>query len=354
MYFKKFAALAAALVVALVSSTAQATFFTSNGVVEMTSTQTPLGPLSTAISLSGPSDGGAIYTNQISGSVSTTGDIHTVSAQIINTARTPLQTSLSFAPHGSGNILVAISGVSGHLVADGTVLFDTGKLFLVEVAEATFNPQDPDTWVGTLVATYSLTTPQDVLPGSAVGINPSGAIVPQDASVINLSALAAIPGAPQGQFLFIEDRPTNFIHDVVPPQNGPLAGLPTNEGLLTQIGQIVNPNSTGQTLDGVALTNSDLDVLNAVAAAAGLSNTGGAGTAFATGFGGAGSVSSDFFADPAGLGTHTGTGDFFAALSSTTYLVVQAVPEPSTFALAGMGLVALCGMAARRRNKKSA
>jgi hypothetical protein len=357
MYFKKFAALAAALVVALVSTTAQATYFTSNGTVELTSTQTPGGPLNTVISLSGGSNNGEIYTNQISGTVSSAGGvIHTVSAQYIDSARTPLQTDIEFSPHGANNILVAVSAVSGTLVSDGTVLFDTGKVFLIETNEATFDAQDPSSWIigSTLVATYSLATPDTILPGSLAGIFPSGNIVPQPPSVINLSSIAAIPGAPQGQFLFLEDPANSFIHDVVPPQTGPFGGLPVNEGLLTQINQIVDPNSTGKTVNGNVLDAADLAVLNNVAGAAGLANTGGANTAFATGFNNTGVVDSNFYAAPGGLATKTGTGDFFAALASTSFLVVQAVPEPSTFVLAGMGFVALAGVAARRRNKKSA
>ncbi len=98
----------------------------------------------------------------------------------------------------------------------------------------------------------------------------------------------------------------------------------------------------------ITLGAADLANLNLIASLAGLGNLGIAPmTGFATALGGSSVMSTDFYMDPAGLQTATGSGDLFATSNEANYYpLVDAVPEPTNLLVWG-GLFGL--VAARRR-----
>jgi hypothetical protein len=349
MFRKTLAAAMAAAVCLTLSTDANAGYFTTNGDVELSSTQTAVPPLDDITSLSGPDALGFIYTNQVSGVAGVSGEVRTVSVQAINSAILG-QSSIVVPPSGSGQSLIAVSGISGTLTAPGETTFTSGRLMLYAVPEVTYLAQNPSTFTlpadAVRIAEYTLGSPGAVFPGPV-----GSAIVPQAAADINVSSIAAFNGLGEGQFVFLEDSllvqndstgGDNFLRDVK-GSNGPVYP----DGLFVQIEQSVRtgPSFTGQN----GLDAADLDVLNSIAIAAGLPAYG-----FATGFGSAGAgTATDFFAEPAGFGTPEGSGDFFATLDSTAHIIAS-TPEPGSVALFCIGLAAAGFVGRRKRQAKAA
>ena len=347
-------------------SDARATYMTSNGTVQVSSDTHIAPPLPNIQQLSGPTSGGYVYTNQVSGSPFTSGNIRTISVQRVNEAilnQSNIKVGMNASP---GTALVAVTALKGTLVGGGTASFSQGTLFLIAVPSATFSATDPDTWAkpadAAILAQYSLVK-DSVING------PDQASVPPiigttfdpattTAALMNLSSISVLQGQPVGQFLFtenslpVQNSPTsgdNFIRDV---QN--INGLTSiHDGLYVTITQNVQ-NITGLTdaSAGLALGATDLTVLNDYAGAASLGDLGLPGTAFATAYGATntGPPGNTFF--PGGSGATTNkTGDFLATLASNANIVTVPVPEPDSFVLFGLGIAGLAAVRFRNRKK---
>lgn len=290
--------------------------------------------------------------------------------------------------HYEGNDLItAVTVLEGYVESVDTVnetqtaLFTFGRVGLFTVAkQADFKPLDPSTWgivkssasgdpesINEAIATYVLKPPEDIRDGLVSGfplltdINGN----PFVADVVNRSSIStAQNGKADGNLLYKEESGIDFItvtDPVVPP------GLANAEGFFVQYRQSINSAETGK------VSQDDLDFLNFIASNfGGRSDLGGAGTGFAsaleTGNG------TNYFNLPTYAGTAKNAdqsnvffGDFVAAYDTvpsnkgelrgvrpgveTTGVIP--VPEPSTGALASIGLM-LTGFAAWRRRRVAA
>lgn len=302
------------------------------------------------------SNSGGIFTNQHTGAAGVAGLIRTVAALPINVMVDGTTYGSVVGPSsvpGAETMLMFFAGLEGSFTGPGSVNFTGGRVLVYEVSTAV-DTRDPSTWgigTGTLLAEFALATPDDVFAG------PVGAgIAPAAAGTVNRSILDTLTiGDTDFQFLFQEDSvlttPTsgdNWMRDLV----GSLGPFDF-EGLFVEGEQDLDGFSTGTTVAGTpALDGTDLGVLNLIAGLSGLSNLGGAGTAFATGYGASSvSPSTDFFMDPAGLQSASGEGDLFASTAETNiYPVVDVVPEPASI-LAWIGIAAATGIVAVKKYK---
>ena len=366
MYFKKFLAAAVALaVVAGLTNDARATYMTSNGTVQVSSDTHVNPPINAIQQLSGSTAGGYVYTNQVSGTTFTSGEIRTVSVQRITDAILNQSNIKVGANVNPGMALVAVTALKGTLQGGGVASFSQGTLFLIAVPSATFSATNPDTWAkpadNQIIAQYTMIQ-DSVINGPDQASSPPIVGTTFDpatttAALMNTSSISVLGGLPVGQFLFtenslpVQNSPTsgnNFIRNV---QN--INGLPSiHDGLFVTITQNIQGIRTLNPGSGV-LTSSDLTVLNAYAGAAGLGNLGGANTAFATGLGTSNTGTPNALFFPGGslvTGTNRSrTGDFFATLASNANIVTVPVPEPGSMILFGLGLVGLAAFRARKK-----
>jgi hypothetical protein len=353
-----FAALFAAAFTLTMTADAKAVLITSNGDFDLVSDEDGTAPISDIKIISGVGATGRIYTNQTSGAPFSLGaGIRTVSAYLVGGATDGIQhTSVEFA---DGDKLVLLTVIQGSITSvaggDVTATFTAGRTFAIKIATGAFDSRNPETFDdGTIVAEFVLKGKEAVVSGDPLGADVTFADFQTNQSSVNSLATQQT----QGVFLFREDSQpgqdpgddllSNVDQSVIPP------GLIFHsESLISDIDQTLlftdleayelgaNPGGLGA---------GDLAVLNAFAAAAGLLDLGGAGTAFATGLGGA--ATTDFnpqFPPPLGDGP---TGDFFATLGADNYVAIQAiVPEPGSMTLLGLGAALCSGFGLRRRRK---
>lgn len=287
-----------------------------------------------------------VFTNQVNGVAGRSGDIRTVFAARALTATDGKTFSSVRGPTGGNLILFA--GLEGTLIAPGSVNFTDGKLFVVETTGG-FNGRNPSTFgfPGTILATLELAT------APVIATGPTGLfIAPVFPPTQNISAFDGVTiGDTDFSFLFADDGTGTFFSDISNPFSNasPTIGLHVEgeQDLQNGSGISVVPGNSAFDLD-----STDLDVLNAIAAAAGLSDLDGLfpGSAFATALGGSSvSPTNEFFMDPAGLASGTGEGDLFARTNESNFIpVIEGVPEPATF-MVWVGLSSFAALTVTRR-----
>jgi PEP-CTERM motif len=361
MFLKKlFAAAICAAACLGYSTNAQAILITSNGDFDLISAEDAAAPISDIRILSGSGATGRIFTNQVSGATpfGLGSGIRTIAALAIGGATNGIQhTSVRFA---NGDILVIVSAIEGSITtvsgSQQTATFTSGRAFAMRFAVGAFDSRNPASWAaGSVVAEYALKPQEDVFSGS-----PLGADVNYSADLTNQSSVNSATNAQtQGVFLFREDSnlrqtPGNNLLFNVDQSVIPQGWVFHSESLVSDIDQTLLFTDLENFELGAnpgGLNAADLAMLNAVGGAAGFANLGGAGTGFATGLGGAGVA--DFNPQfPPGVGD-TPTGDFFATYGADNYVAIQAVPEPSSMLLLGIGAGGLGLYRRIRRTKKA-
>lgn len=241
---------------------------------------------------------------------------------------------------GDGTISVGMGGLQ-------TATFTSGRLWFFESpvsgpGNAFFDPINPSTWGfgGAPLAVFDLIAPMDIAPGNALANG--NAFSASQVNNISLNSLA--PQQAQGRFLF---RDVNDPYILVTDPLLVPGVVAIQEGLWGTIEE-----SLDQTPDPLSAGN--LAILNQIAAAAGLGNLGGAGTAFATGLGSG--LNTDF--GPTGLPNAGATGDFQFNLGSSFVpgLIGRPeieIPEPASMIVWGVGMGIAGLMGARYRRKKA-
>lgn len=336
----------------------KAAYFTTNGDVVLNAVPAgplPNPPLENVTEFSGSTSVSKVYTNQTSGVPFGSGNVRTVSFQLITGAVDGLPYS-SLTDPATGNPVYAITAVNGSIGPPGVADFSAGELFIVSAAGA--DPRNPSTFSGaSILASYALGPDTTVFAGPAGA--PIGTVSPPKTNTSGISTID--PLRPDGNLLFTENT------------SGP--GFITNsddayldeEGLFILFEQRtfefasgLDPDNGGGagTIDG-----GDLTQLNFWADLAGLSDLGAddgaaafvdptaGANAFATGLG-AGSDAKTFIASGA-PGSGTESGDFYALVESTAY-IVGTTPEPGSTALFCIGLAAAGFIGRRRRQTQSA
>lgn len=337
----------------------EAILITSNGDFTLVSDQDGVSPISDIEILTGGGATGRTYTNQTSAGVpfGLGADIRTISAYAVGSATDGIShTGVKFA---DGDLLIIVTALLGKVTTVGmggivTATFSAGRSFAVKIAPGAYDARNPDSFdSGTIVAEFALLPQQAVLSGSPLGFNTTFAETSTNQSSVNSTS----PQQTQGVFLFVEDSKagqtpgdgllSNVDVPPLPPGQAAIA-----EALIADIDQTLQLTDLEDWDDPTgALGAGDLTALNFYAGLAGFADLGGAGTGFATGFGGA--AASEFnpqFPPPAGDGP---TGDFFATLGVDNYVAVLVVPEPGSMALLAIG-AACCGLGFRRRQKNTA
>jgi len=350
-----FSAFFAAVAFTALTPDVEATFYTSNGDLAMDSS---LGgsPQSGVEIFSGSN--GRNFTNQVTGTPFSVGsEVRTVSAvSIANVTNGGFGDQVEFT---NDDRVVVIGVVRGTVVSSGGVpeaKFTEGRAFVVRGISG-FNPQQPDTWnaTSTIVAEYALKPQEAVVPGSPLG---TGSNISYDASMTNVSAVnTAGSQITQGTFLFREDSTDdqnldpnggdNFLSNVA--DASPVGLIKADEAIVSEIDQTL-------LFDDIALLGLDGDDLASLnfwgskaffddVSFATTADLGG-GNYFATGLG---SALTDFNPWPSGVPT----GDFAATQGSDNHLGHQAVPEPGSCALFGIGICVAFGVSRKRRRKTS-
>lgn len=316
------------------TSNAEALYLTTNGDVALDSSAATSPPLNDVKSFSSPTTSSKVYTNQYTGSGFVAGMIRTVVIQRLESAANLDVHTLLREPGDPETLAVyAVTALEGTLAA-GVVRYSAGALMVITGAR-TLDPTDPSSFsMAEILGAYALSPPDAVASGP---FGSPGVLVP--APLMNTSTVVFPPATALANLLFGEDLIPTFITNVKDPLSG--VPLPIDvEGLYVQALQVEI-----ETIDLVR-DAADIAFLNAAAAAAGLSDLGGAGTAFATGIG---LAPTDY--GPTGPTPGVSSGDFHGRVQATAYIVAQsAVPEPTSMVLFGIG-AGLYGFGARRRRR---
>lgn len=298
---------------------------------------------------------GRVYTNTIPVPGGPVGnDVRTILAFELTTASNDVNFNPVLGPGAANTHLLVLGAVEGIVVnVTGNLVtanFNLGRVGLF-AAPANYNSNNPNTWgLGGGIVPLSV---WDLKPREAVQPDtPNPALAAQHtyaAAQVNQSSVDSQVGSTQseGRFLFKEASPPdavegdNFI--TVFPTNP--VGNVQDEGIFA---------GTGQQVEGVGsgvLDNAGLGILNSLAAWAGLLDLGGAGTAWATGLGGA--PVTDW--NPLFTGGNPNinlNGDFRARVDGAEFdPMYQVVPEPTSLLVWGcLGLLGVVlGTRLRRR-----
>lgn len=312
---------------------------------------------------------GNVFTNQVSGAPFSVGsEVRSITASLLGSA----VDGASFSPLQDnrvgfeGNVLLAISAIRGEITVGAPIAeasFTEGRTYIVSAPAGTFDPRNPSTWnwaTGNFVE-LALADPTNVVPGA-------GQPIAFSASVINTSsANTSAPNQADGRFLFLED--STEAQNLDPKGGDNWFTVTTNstgqgqlaEGFVSQTSQTIEfadinavgvATAGGPVLSGPALDAVDLAALNAIfndmLVKAGLA----ADYGFATGFGGPASTDwNPRWPGPAGDGP---TGDFRGELQ-TRNAFGAIIPEPTSLALLGVGVLALgvFGGIRRRRGQQA-
>lgn len=378
MYFKKFAAFAAIAVAALLSTVnnASATYYTTNATIEVYNPTVGPPPVDDVYQGTFQTSGKA-YTNQWSGAGPNApgSEIRTVTIQTVTGVLVPgndLTPSYIDTTPGPGETaaqFIVISAVRGTVLPAGpagnhAAVFTEGTAFATYRAGATgATAIDPTTFsFANTFSQYELVNDdvdngfpfdaEKALPFT-VSANAGGASVPGQ---INTSSPNTVLAGQLAYFLFKEastreqnaaagpDGSGNFGDDFISNAEFPaLPGLlPGAEGIVSELSQTIDPAAGYASLVAGGTYAADLlTALNAIWAAAFPGEVWASGITLAGG--GAGP---DHDWDP-----FHASGDFRGNLSGRFGPTIQAVPEPSTLALFGLGIAGLVGYRARRRSK---
>jgi len=313
--------------------------------------------------------GGDVFTNQFTSATGPFGagaEIRTITASLLGSATDgatfqPLTDNRAGATFG--NQLIAISAVLGSITTGGatpTATFTLGRTYIISVTPNTFDQRNPDTWnFAGAFSEFALVGPEAILPGTGEAL-----VFP--ASGVNTSSTnTSTSTQASGLFLFAEASTGAQNLD---PKGGnnwftstPVIG--SSEGFLAQTFQTTlfeNNGTPGAPPFGSPgsggpgpITASDLLVMNTIFIDM-LTKAGSAlvdkNFADALGPGPA----ANFFPDwsfPGGVPTSS-SGDFFGQLQTRNSFVAF-VPEPSSFAVFGLGL-AMAGFWRVVRRRKDA
>lgn len=297
---------------------------------------------------SGSGAGTGIYTNQISGTAGVSGEIRTVVAGVLTQATDGITYGGLRGP--TGGPLVALMALSGTLTGPNAVTFTEGALAIVEAAGTSFDARNPSSWsaAGPALGIYNLAL-------TSVVSGPLGtAIAPVSAALMNISRGDALTlGDTDFNLLFTDALQGNFLSNYGtnnPPAMFPGIFLEGEQDLVNDtLGADINTATPGTAV----LDASDLSALNFIATALGLSDLGGTLTGFATGLGASSVMSTDYYTDPEGLLTGSGSGDFFARATEANFrpVVEGVIPEPTNILVWG-GLFGFAGFF-RNRNRPS-
>jgi hypothetical protein len=249
-------------------------------------------------------------------------------------------------PASPGHSLVVAFALDGHTIAaaNPTVLFTSGGAGVWQ-APLNLNTDDASTWFSNLnspIYQVGLAKPTDIFVGNGDtlgGLNPGD--MKYSSSAVNISVVngGLQGGNVQGTLLFDEKTPQDFINTI--PHVGLdsiLAIASQTIGSATFASNLLNADTPG---GGTAAQKQS--VANALAAFFGLSNLGGANTAFAT-FG-SGTIT-DY--TPAA----NNLGDFSATAAADLFSGAE-IPEPSTFGLMAIGTAAIGLFAGFRSSRKN-
>jgi hypothetical protein len=251
-------------------------------------------------------------------------------------------------PAAPTHSLVVAFALDGHTIGPGapTVQFTSGGAGVWQ-APTVINTDDASTWFSNFanpIYQTVLSSPTDIFIGNGDtlgGHNPGDLAIPS--AQVNLSSInAANPTLIQGTLLFNEPFAQDFINTI--PHNGVDSILAIANQTIGN--QMAASNLLNQDTAGGGTAAQKQAVVNALAAFFGLSNLGGANTAFAT-FGSG--TSTDYL--PGGPGP-LDAGDFSATATVQLYSGAN-VPEPSTFGLMAIGTAAIGLFAGFRSNRKS-
>lgn len=260
---------------------------------------------------------------------------------------------------GNNTAIVAVTALTGYVQAingtAATAFFTSGLLnfYSVDVGGPNkFDPDDPSTWgvfdssglAVTPIATFTLLAPDDIVDGLA------GNATIFTSSQVNRSVADSNGNGTDGNLLFGQKDGVGVSSTIL---NKEFVNVPDfdNEILFAQIRQSLNNPAARQ------VNQSDLDLFNKIAGQFGLSNLGGAGTAFATGLGGL-SSSTNYAATPDSSGILDIATNFDGIPSNQGQLkqvrpgyqiTPNAVPEPGT--LASAALASLAGLVWMKRRK---
>ena len=174
-----------------------------------------------------------------------------------------------------------------------------------------------------------------------------------DGAAYSSSAAAVNVATPDAGNAFLSQAVLAFLEDSTPGQNaGSTPGLGAGTGGDNFISNVDQPplargegivTIADQTiltsLDPRSTSAADIGVLNGVSALAGIGP-------FANGIG----AGTNYNPLTVGIGQPGFNSDFTASFSSENHIVIRVIPEPSTVAIWGLGLVA-AGFALRRRKK---
>lgn len=317
-----------ACVVAVCSASANAGYITSNGTLNLMANfqvDNPGGnpPLLEIVQIT--LDSGQLYTNQVNGSPFQPGSIvRTVGVtQLITGIDGTANTNNFLLVSPNNNPVYAVFAVEG-VISPGalTADFSAGSIFFVEAAVNTLDVLDPTTWdITSPIATYVLSAPDIVLPGSGFGISPAGNEGPIFPPNVNRSQGLQGQNQGDGTFAFGSDDPSNLFSNVE-LDNG---GFADPHFLIASTSQLIQP-------DIYTMGALQLAAMNAIGLAAGFTGNFDAGGYDPT--------------NPQAVGA---TGDFNAGFKGDLFVAsAQTVPEPTSIAIMALG--GLCiGLSLRRR-----
>ena len=353
MHFRvPIAGLVAAMAVGL-ASPVQAEFFTQQSTVNVQA----LLPSVTGAPIAGTtlidSGTGRTFTNTYGVDASGDALVRAVGVIVVSGINTALGGTFSgiTGPGAGGTGLVVAFALDGHTIAPNsqTVQFTSGGAGFWQQA-GNFTRDDPTKWFANFannIYSSALTSPKnifigngDTLGGHAVGslAIPSSSV---NLSSINLGNQSLI----QSTLLFDETFDPNHFIDTT-PHIGP-DGLLAVANQTSSLGSSTNQQAASDLLNtntsGGGTAAQKQAVVNAIAAFFGLSNLGGANTAFAD-FGSG--TATDY--QPTGVGLNAFD---FSATATVQLYSGATVPEPSAATLMAIGTIAI-GLFARIRSNR--